>query len=867
MEQSAKASPTGADGAFSFTGLPPSDASGYSLTEIQPAGYNDGKTTIASGNPGSATSGKPVETSNIDVISGIKLQSGAALTNYLFGETVNLTLKFPIVTGYVWFDSDHSRVRPIDGTQTGESGWTVQLTQNGTPICTVQTDNTGFYQFDNLHCADYSNGLPTGSGFAINFSKNGNALPNVPISGGNQGQVPPTGGQIVGITLTGGEAVVEQDLPLDPAGVVYDSLTRQPIPGATVRITGPAGFDPSTQLVGSTAAQTQVTGADGLYQFLLQNHFPSGTYTLSVTSPSGYLPAPSTALPACNGIANVGLIPNPALVQANNTAPGQSVTPQLNPAGCVGFVAGGARTTQYYFNFNITYGGSAPILNNHIPLDPILVGGLVVTKTTQMENVSVGGLVPYTITVTNTQKVPLNGVDLHDQMPPGFKYRNGSAMRNGIGAPPLVTGRALDWTGQTFAPSEKKTFTVVLAVGTGVGEGEYINQAWAENGLNGGVMSNIAAATVRIVPDPTFDCPDVIGKVFDDKNANGYQDQGELGIPGVRLSTVRGLLVTTDAEGRFHVPCPDIPNADRGSNFVMKLDDRTLPSGYRLTTENPRDIRLTAGKLSKLNFGATIHRVVRVELSDAAFEPGSTKLLPEWQKQIEDLPKELDRQPSVVRIAYARGKDSDGLAGDRVAILRREIRDDWESKDGRYPLMIETRGRRMKFSSPRTLRPARIALIIGTLGIATGGGAWSGRRYSGRCPRQDGRSQRRLAKGSAGEQRTGIQPHRRHAAFGPGNRRTPHDAGSAGAADPARPDRDDGRHARQREFRIRQGGAAAARTPDAGRPGRAPERQRQYPLRNRRPYRQSAHRPGPCARPSRTTRPSPKPALWPLPTI
>ena len=77
----------------------------------------------------------------------------------------------------------------------------------------------------------------------------------------------------------------------------------------------------------------------------------------------------------------------------------------------------------------------------------------------------------------------------------------------------------------------------------------------------------------------------------------------------MRLATPRGLLVTTDAEGRFHVPCPDIPNADRGSNFVMKLDDRTLPSGYRLTTENPRDVRITRGKLVKLNFGATIHRV------------------------------------------------------------------------------------------------------------------------------------------------------------------------------------------------------------------------------------------------------------------
>ena len=205
-------------------------------------------------------------------------------------------------------------------------------------------------------------------------------------------------------------------------------------------------------------------------------------------------------------------------------------------------------------------------------------------------------------------------------------------------------------------------------------------------------MTNIATATVRIIPDPTFDCPDVIGKVFDDRNANGYQDDGEPGIPGVRLSTVRGLLITTDAEGRFHVPCPEIPNADRGSNFVLKLDDRTLPTGYRLTTENPRDIRLTAGKLSKLNFGATIHRVIRVELSDAAFEPGSTRLLPEWQKQIDDLPATLDQRPSVVRIAYARGQETADLAKDRVAVLSDKIQDQWQAREGRYTLIIETEG-------------------------------------------------------------------------------------------------------------------------------------------------------------------------------
>jgi len=260
---------------------------------------------------------------------------------------------------------------------------------------------------------------------------------------------------------------------------------------------------------------------------------------------------------------------------------------------------------------------------------------------------------------------------------------------NGVPVEPAVNGRVLTWPNQNFAAGEKKTYRLILMVGSGVGDGNYTNQAWVAS-LNNALMSNVGQATVRIVPDPTFDCPDIIGKVFDDQNANGYQDQGEPGIPAVRLVTPRGLLVTTDAEGRFHVPCPDIPNEDRGSNFVMKLDVRTLPTGYRLTTENPRDVRITRGKVSKLNFGATIHRVVRLELSDDAFAAGSLQLLSQWQQQLDTLPEQLKKQPSVIRLAYQSGKDEAALVTKRIEAIRQQITDRWHALKGEYTLSIET---------------------------------------------------------------------------------------------------------------------------------------------------------------------------------
>lgn len=682
-----------ADGGYSFAAVPSSGAAGYALTEIQPAAYNDGLTTLTLNANGKPSTAKPTGAGNNDTIAGIKLNAGDQLDGFLFGENGVPSLKTPIISGYVWLDRNHSRERPLDGSQTGLAGWSVQLRQGDKLVCTDSTDEKGFYIFDNLHCAGYEDsGLPTGGGFSVTFQKDGNNMPNVPVSTGGAGVVVPGISRIADITLNAGAAVVEQNLPLDPAGVVYDALTRKPVQGASVSISGPAGFNAALHLVGGGAAQTQVVGSDGMYQFLLQNAFPSGVYTLSVVAPAAYLPAPSSSLPACGGTLSVGLLPNPALVQSSDGAPGLGVKQQLDPGGCVGIVAGGAATTQYYYSFFIANGGSAPILNNHIPLDPLGVNAILVSKTTPMVNVARGDLVPYTITATNTQSVAVGAVLLRDQIPPGFKFRSGSAMRNGVAFAPQVDGRMLTWRETGFAAKEKKTYTMMLMVGSGVGDGEYTNQAWVDATANGPRVSNLATATVRVAPDPTFDCPDIIGKVFDDRNANGYQDQGEPGIPGVRLATTRGLLVTTDAEGRFHVACPDIPNADRGSNFVMKLDERTLPSGYRVTTENPRDVRITRGKVTKLNFGATVHRVVRIELSDAAFEPQSAQLLAQWQGRIDSLMEQLRARPSIVRLAYLTGSDPGELARQRTAALEREIRRRWQELKGEYTLEIEIEG-------------------------------------------------------------------------------------------------------------------------------------------------------------------------------
>jgi len=117
------------------------------------------------------------------------------------------------------------------------------------------------------------------------------------------------------------------------------------------------------------------------------------------------------------------------------------------------------------------------------------------------------------------------------------------------------------------------------------------------------------------------------------------------------------------------VPCASIPDADIGSNFILKLDTRTLPTGYRITTENPRVVRLTRGKLTKLNFGASISRVVRIDLNSKAFVNGSIEPSKAFSNAFGRLIKKLSQEPSVLRLSYQ--------GGDLEVLMTSRLKPEW----------------------------------------------------------------------------------------------------------------------------------------------------------------------------------------------
>jgi hypothetical protein len=216
-----------------------------------------------------------------------------------------------------------------------------------------------------------------------------------------------------------------------------------------------------------------------------------------------------------------------------------------------------------------------------------------------------------------------------------------------------------------------------------------VNRAQVVSQLSGNAVSGEASATVRVVPDPTFDCTDVTGKVFDDANRNGVQDGDEHGLPGVRLVTARGLSATTDEHGRYHITCATVPRESRGSNFVLKLDDRTLPSGFRMSTGEVLVKRATRGKALRFNFGASLHRVVALDIADAVFEPDSTEMRPQWKPRINLLLDELRKAPAVLRLSYVADLEDADLVERRLDTIKREITAAWKALDCCYQLTVE----------------------------------------------------------------------------------------------------------------------------------------------------------------------------------
>ena len=595
----------------------------------------------------SVASGTPAGTYTIEYEICENLNPGNCSPN-----TITIIVDPPLagVSGIVFLDADGDETYDQEEEDLLRD-WIVEVRDaEGNLAATVRTDDNGFYSVEDLSLGIYE----------ISFRN--------PVNGVLYGT-------IEGLELLTGNVIIDQNLPVDPSGVFYDAITREPVAGVAVSFVAQNDSPLPADCFVDPSQQDQLTDADGFYRFDIvpgaASACPSGEteYRIVFDAPGDFGDHPSTIIAPQAGALNPPQGAGSFLVAAQDTAP----------------VA--ADDTTYYLRFIIA-SGDRDVIHNHIPLDPFTSrASLIVSKTSTKRTASVGDLIPYTVTVRNTENIPYSGVDIVDLIPPGFKYVVDTSFVNDESDEPEINGRELRWINQTIAADSSAVYKFVMVVGAGVTDGERTNIAFVEDSVDGSEMSNRGQATVSIVASSVFDCAEIIGKVFNDDDADGYQDDGESGVAGVRLANVNGELITTDEYGRYHITCAAVPDARIGSNYVLKLDKRSLPTGYSVTSENPRAIRLTRGKIAKLNFGVKQADTVVLSLDARAFVPNSVSLKPRFRTQLGAIKDQTDHENPLVRVDYRRARDEDAqVAKARVEAVAAAIsRVFEESSDGSLP--------------------------------------------------------------------------------------------------------------------------------------------------------------------------------------
>ena len=351
----------------------------------------------------------------------------------------------------------------------------------------------------------------------------------------------------------------------EPSGVVFDSATNEGVAGAVVTLLGASGG----QCGGSVAlsGNPATTDAHGRYAF---PDAPAGTYCVSVAPPNGYA-APSRV-------------------------------PWFDLAGGRNLVVTGATSGGSYGN------PFASILNGivvDVPVDPAAQSGLFVQKAASRTVVEMGGFVDYAVRVRNGTGNALNGdgVMLVDDLPAGFAYVRGSARSAGANVTePANAGPRLVFGIGPLARGQEVALTYRVRVGPGAMQGDGTNRVQATHTRAGvTTVSNVATAKVELLGGVFSERGFILGKVFLDCNANGQQDAGEAGVPGVRLLIEDGTWVLTDGEGRYNFY--GISNR----THVLRLDATTLPAGTRSMASSARHLGDGGSRIVDLK-GGELHR-------------------------------------------------------------------------------------------------------------------------------------------------------------------------------------------------------------------------------------------------------------------
>lgn len=559
-----------------------------------------------------------------------------------------------VISGSVWYDNGGTGAgnQKRDAGEPGLSGWTAEVVYptghpqagqvvnslSGAPAMAT-TDSNGAYVINGLPPGDYQLRFraPASAGQT-------GAVMGTPVNG-EQGN-PQTGStvnpseRVLDIKITAGSGLTQQSLPLDPSGIVYDSISRQPITGSVVTLLGPDGQPvPSNYLLPNQQNQTVISSgvAAGTYRFDLLPTAPAGVYTIAIQAPTGYK-TDSSLIPSS------GTLPFQAGPGVYQVVP-NTQAPQ------------GSDPTTHYLQLTLNPGANgADVVHNHIPLDPTVIPSLIIEKRASASTAEIGDVVRYNIRVrTLTPNVSLNNIKVVDTLPFGFKYvphtaRSAGSPATVLAEPEGSPGPQLTFNAGTLSSNQMIEFSYYVKLGVGATQGDGINKAYAQSGA---LRSSVAQAKVGVQGGVFTTEACFIGKVYMDcgnsvgeGNGNAVQDPNELGIPGVRLYLENGTSITSDSEGKYSF-CGVLPRT-----HVLKVDATTLPIGSRLGVTSNRN----AGDPSSLFLDLKNGETAQADFREMSCTPA---VLEEVQNRRQQL-KRQTRQGQDVNAPQIKGQGASG---------------------------------------------------------------------------------------------------------------------------------------------------------------------------------------------------------------
>ena len=351
--------------------------------------------------------------------------------------------------------------------------------------------------------------------------------------------------------------VVRIDLAVvDPAGVVFDSLSFDAVGGAVVEILNSDGT-PAKDAVTGYAIAPQTTDETGLYRIPA---LPDGEYYVDVTPPSTYTFSSKTAPSLFGGQREVS-------------------DPSYGRDGALGQDGSG------FF----TMGINAPVEVFDIPVDPRLdLGALGINKTANVSFAEFGDTVNYTITLQNTSGSPFFDAEVRDTPAAGLMFVDGSLVVDGELVDITRDGRDIILPVGKIEAGSQRVVEYRMLVGPESRPGDAINSAFAtaRSGIGLDVISPDSKAIVNITDQGLMsDRGYIIGSVWIDKDGNGRRSEGELPLPGARVWRDDGSWVITDPEGRFTF------YGQKEGRHMLRIDPDSLPSSFAATDVSARHFK------------------------------------------------------------------------------------------------------------------------------------------------------------------------------------------------------------------------------------------------------------------------------------